>query len=119
MPVTVNREWRRTLVAYTEQCNHQTGRGDLIRSIALDPSGRGSCSAMTDQMQHDDHCWLTAGGEAWAIRRIMRRPEGLRFYVWRGYAPHLEYATIDMPADWDMQRYAAKAASYLADAGHA
>lgn len=40
--------------------------------------------------QHDDHIWITAAGEAWAIQRI----HGNTFYLWRGYAPQLEYAVI-------------------------
>lgn len=74
---------------------------------------------MIEPPQHDDHIWLIANGEAWAIQRIERRPEGYRFRLWRGYAPHLEYCTVDMPADWDMQRYAKLAATYLVEPGHA
>lgn len=45
---------------------------------------------MTAGEQHDDHIWLTAGGSAWAIMRI----HGNTIYLWRGYAPKLEYAVI-------------------------
>jgi hypothetical protein len=70
--------------------------------------------AVIERAQHDDHCWLTAAGGAWCIRRIARRPTGWRFDLWRGYEPHLEYATLAMSASWDMQAYAERAAKLLA-----
>lgn len=42
--------------------------------------------------QHDDHIWMTIGGEAWAIRQISDN----KIFYWRGYAPFLEYTVIDV-----------------------
>jgi hypothetical protein len=55
---------------------------------------------MTDT-QHDDHIWLTVGGEPWAIRAI-ERCGPLVFRLWRGYFPELEYRSVEMiNPDWD------------------
>ena len=42
--------------------------------------------------QHDDHVWLNAGGEAWAIRHIQAK----MIYLWRGRWPKLEFHAVDM-----------------------
>jgi hypothetical protein len=58
--------------------------------------------------QHDDHIWLTAAGEAWAIRAI----RGERIYLWRGYAPNLQYCILEWPpVHWS--HYADHAAQLL------
>jgi hypothetical protein len=64
-------------------------------------------------MQHDDHIWLTAGGSAWAIRRVHRsNGQAYRLDLWRGYKPDLEFAHLDITSvDWDS--YCAKAATRL------
>ena len=63
---------------------------------------------MTDAPQHDDHIWLTVDGEAWAIYRI-RWPI---IFLWRGYAPNLEYFAVEM-SEFDNDAYVAKAAAML------
>lgn len=51
----------------------------------------------SETLQHDDHIWLTVGGDAWAIQSI----HGPLIMLWRGYAPHLEYAMVDVAnVDW-------------------
>jgi hypothetical protein len=58
--------------------------------------------------QHDDHIWLTAGGEAWAIYHI-RLP---LLYLWRGYYPNIEYSILDISqVDWES--YTQKAVKQL------
>jgi hypothetical protein len=59
--------------------------------------------------QHDDHIWLTVGGEAWAIKRI----SGPLIQLWRGYEPELEYAVVDM-SGFNADAYAAEATQLLA-----
>lgn len=45
----------------------------------------------------DDHVWITVHGKNWAIRAISRPV----FYLWRGYAPDLEFAVLDTSKiDW-------------------
>lgn len=58
--------------------------------------------------QQDDHCWIVASGESWAIRRI----EGKVLLLWRGYWPDLDYSALDVSkVDWES--YCAKAAALL------
>ena len=46
---------------------------------------------------HDDHCWLTVNGSAWTIHSV--HPSVM--VLWRGRAPQLEWAAIDMTGlDW-------------------
>jgi hypothetical protein len=52
--------------------------------------------------QHDDHIWLRAGGEPWAIMAIQRREDRIIFYLWRGYYPILEYNVMELVnPDWE------------------
>lgn len=62
-------------------------RGDALRSI----SERGKMQ-MAEEDQHDDHIWLTVGGESWAIC-FMHWPY---MVLWRGFAPNLEFSFLDM-----------------------
>jgi hypothetical protein len=62
--------------------------------------------------QHDDHIWLTVGGEAWAIKWIHWPFIGL----WRGYAPDLEFNYVDM-SKFNTDSYVARAAARLASEG--
>jgi hypothetical protein len=58
--------------------------------------------------QHDDHCWLTVGGEAWAIR-AMHWPV---IWLWRGYWPNHEYSIVRME-DFNAESYCDKAVALL------
>ena len=58
--------------------------------------------------QHDDHIWLTVVGEGWAIRAI----NGNFIYLWRGYAPFIEYSGIDM-RDFNYNKYCDMAVEML------
>jgi hypothetical protein len=74
-------------------------------------------------VQHDDHIWLTVGGEAWAIESISGSiiylwrgyAPTLEFYLWHGYYPSLEYSVVDMTG-FDYDDYCAKAARALEEA---
>jgi hypothetical protein len=44
----------------------------------------------SNDTQHDDHIWLTWCGEGWAIERI----EDDVIFLWRGYAPDLEFLKV-------------------------
>ena len=61
--------------------------------------------------QHDDHIWLTVGGEAWAIHS-MNWPV---IWLWRGYEPDLEYSAVEM-SNFNAETYADKAIAMLMDA---
>jgi hypothetical protein len=50
--------------------------------------------------QHDDHCWIVIGGEAWCIHYI----EAPIIILWRGYAPFIEYNMLDI-SDMNMEQY--------------
>jgi hypothetical protein len=63
--------------------------------------------------QHDDHIWLTVGGEAWAIKRI-RQPY---FYLWRGYWPNLEYTIVYM-SEFDPVKYVERAVAQMEGSTH-
>jgi hypothetical protein len=53
---------------------------------------------MEMKQQHDDHCWLTVGGEGWAIHS-MYWPT---VFLWRGYSPNIELCAIDLnKVDWE------------------
>jgi hypothetical protein len=56
--------------------------------------------------QHDDHIWLTVGGEAWAIQAI--QPPIL--YLWRGCWPDCDYSAIDM-SEFDLMSTCGQAAA--------
>jgi hypothetical protein len=64
---------------------------------------------MTCTEQHDDHIWLTLFGTAWAIQAI----EWPVIYFWRGYAPNLEYLTVEFYPDDDFKDYCDVAVSEL------
>jgi hypothetical protein len=52
--------------------------------------------------QHDDHIWLTVRGQGWAILGIERRNKTIIFRLWRGYAPSLEFSSVQMfDPDWE------------------
>jgi hypothetical protein len=59
-------------------------------------------------MQHDDHIWLTVGGQAWVIR-WMRWPF---IGLWRGYEPDLQFSLLDMTA-FNAESYVKKAVELL------
>jgi hypothetical protein len=64
--------------------------------------------ALFTGVQADDHCWLTVRQEAWAIRGV----EDKTLHLWRGWAPNLEYLTIDLSrARWGP--YCDKAVEFL------
>ena len=70
----------------------------------------GRCHQYEEDMdyQYDDHCWIMANGLSWAIRAI----HGKIFYLWRGYEPNIQRATLDTTEiDWDM--YCIKAVEML------
>jgi hypothetical protein len=51
--------------------------------------------------QHDDHIWLVAHGECWAIRAIERNGDNTVFHLWRGYGPFLEFQIVEFyETDW-------------------
>jgi hypothetical protein len=69
-------------------------------------------SAIDLGMQHDDHIWLTAAGEGWAIERIEDGAQGTRVCLWRGYEPNLDRVTVRWPkTHWPA--YAERAATLL------
>jgi hypothetical protein len=64
---------------------------------------------LTDQhLQHDDHCWLTAGGSAWAIYA----KHGDILTLWRGYRPYLEWSILDI-SEVNWESYHEKALALL------
>ena len=67
--------------------------------------------------QHDDHIWMTVHGEGWAIRSIERFAieggrEAMVFFLWRGYAPLLQYLDL-MVTDPDWPGYCQHAVEKL------
>jgi hypothetical protein len=58
--------------------------------------------------QHDDHIWLTVGGENWAIY-FMSWPY---IWLWRGYEPSLEFSVVEM-SNFNADTYADKALALL------
>ena len=58
--------------------------------------------------QHDDHVWLTVGGEGWAIC-AMKWP---MIWLWRGYAPDLEFSAVEM-SNFNAESYVDKAVKLL------
>jgi hypothetical protein len=62
--------------------------------------------------QHDDHIWLVCGGEAWAIMAIQRHENRVVFYLWRGFAPDLEFSSVEF-YDPDWTDYCEKAVAML------
>jgi hypothetical protein len=63
--------------------------------------------------QYDDHIWIKANDEAWAIQSIERDQFDMVFLLWRGYAPEIEYATIVFPLNHDWSHYCKAAALML------
>ena len=67
---------------------------------------------MGPEVQHDDHIWMRVAGTAWAIERL----EPGRMYLWRGYWPNLEFASVDTQfMNWDI--YCESAVQFLESEG--
>lgn len=53
-----------------------------------------------DEQQQDDHIWINANGQGWAIHSIIR--DGTFMVLWRGYHPFIEWnGLIIESVDWD------------------
>jgi hypothetical protein len=64
--------------------------------------------------QHDDHIWMIVRDDGWAIRGIERGDKTITFHLWRGYAPCLEYTSIQLH-DPDWKAYCEQAVAMISE----